>query len=411
MRVVHTSTSRAMRRRVLTFGLLTALMASGYGVMFTVLDDFRDEYGISGSWLGLIVATGFFASFLTQTLVAPFADRGYARRLVYAGLLFNVVGLIGMATSQTTAPLLASRFIMGLGVGMAYPAIRRIVILSDPTNLGGNLGMMLSADVAGFAAGPALSALLVGTFGLAAPFLVIAVLIVCCLPVVARVKVVESETAPASRFAFDLLRHRPFAAALLMGSAVFMMIGTFDALWSVVLDDLEAADWMANIGITLFALPLVVLGSTGGRLAQRVGPFVLGAIGLLLGAVYVFCYGLMPTGLAMLGIGLLHAITDGFTVSSTGVAVGMVTPAHRQASGQGLLGAAETLTAGTTAAVAGFLYEEFGRFTAYTACAVCMVAMVLASHALVGSSWRMRGEPVPMGGAQPSAATSTSVSL
>ncbi|CAN0477730.1 unnamed protein product, partial [Phaeothamnion confervicola] len=189
-----------MRRRVLTFGLLTALMASGYGVMFTVLDDFRDEYGISGSWLGLIVATGFFASFLTQTLVAPFADRGYARRLVYAGLLFNVVGLIGMATSQTTAPLLASRFIMGLGVGMAYPAIRRIVILSDPTNLGGNLGMMLSADVAGFAAGPALSALLVGTFGLAAPFLVIAVLIVCCLPVVARVKVVESETAPASRF-------------------------------------------------------------------------------------------------------------------------------------------------------------------------------------------------------------------
>ena len=189
------------------------------------------------------------------------------------------------------------------------------------------------------------------------------------------------------------------------------MIGTFDALWSVVLDDLNAADWMSNIGITLFALPLIFLGSTGGRLAQRVGPYRLGSFGLLLGAGYIFCYGVMPTGLAMLGVGLVHAITDGFTVSSTGVAVGMVTPADRQASGQGLLGATETLTAGITAGVAGVLYEHFGRFAAYTACAVCMVGLVVASRALVGGSWRMRGEPVPMGGVQPAAETSTSVSL
>ena len=51
------------RSRVLTFGLLTALLASGYGVMFTVLDDFRDEYGIEAHWLGVIVGVGFFASF------------------------------------------------------------------------------------------------------------------------------------------------------------------------------------------------------------------------------------------------------------------------------------------------------------------------------------------------------------
>lgn len=47
------------RRRVLAFGLLTAVMASGYGVMFTVLDDFRDLYGIAEGSLGLIVGIGF----------------------------------------------------------------------------------------------------------------------------------------------------------------------------------------------------------------------------------------------------------------------------------------------------------------------------------------------------------------
>ena len=40
---------------MLTFGLMTAVLASGYGVMFTVLDDFRDDYGIRAEWLGVIV--------------------------------------------------------------------------------------------------------------------------------------------------------------------------------------------------------------------------------------------------------------------------------------------------------------------------------------------------------------------
>ena len=57
-------------------------------------------------------------------------------------------------SKETVAPLLAGRFVMGVGVGMAVPAIRRIVILGDPVNLGHNLGRLLAADVAGFAARP-----------------------------------------------------------------------------------------------------------------------------------------------------------------------------------------------------------------------------------------------------------------
>ena len=36
-----------------------------------------------------------------------------------------------------------------------------------------------------------------------------------------------------------LLRERPMVAGLMMGAAVFLMIGTFDALWAIVLDDLD----------------------------------------------------------------------------------------------------------------------------------------------------------------------------
>jgi MFS family permease len=387
-----------MRSRsvVVVFGALTALFASGYGVMFTVLDEFRDQYGIGEGALGFIVAMGFLSSFLAQVTLAPLADRGHARSMIVIGMVFNVAGLLGMAFGTTFIVLLTSRFVMGVGVGLAYPAARRIVILADPDHLGQNLGRMLAADVAGFAVGPAISAVLVGPFGIKAPFLLIAGLTVAMYPLIARTRVAETDddSEPPPRFAFDLLRIRPYLAAMSMGAAVFMMIGTFDALWALVLDDLDASDLIANLGITLFAVPMVLFASIGGRLAQTVGPFRLGTFGLLVGAGAMFAYGHAPSGGVMLAISLVHATNDGFTVSSSGVAVGMVVPGERQASAQGLLGGVETLTAGITATAIGQIYEHFGRTVAYTCCAVAMLLLIICGAVLSGDAWRMRDDSV-----------------
>ncbi len=386
--------SRAPRVPLLvSFGVLSALFSSGYGVMFTALDEFRDEYGISEGSLGMVVAAGFFASFAAQVVLAPLADRGHARRLVYLGMLFNVVGLLLMAFGETLFALLLARFVMGVGAGMAVPAIRRIVIVAEPEKLGHNLGMLLAADVGGFALGPAISAVLIGPVGIPAPFLAIAVATVLCLPVIARIKVDETvvdETTAGTTFAFDLLRSKPYLAAVALGMAVFVMIATFDALWSLVLDDLQASDLVSSLGITFFALPLIVLGSVGGRLAQRVGPFRLGTVGLLVGSVFMFCYGLLPTGGSMLAIGMVHAVSDGLSVSSCGVAVGLVAPADRQAGAQGLLGGMQTLGAGMVAIVISAVYESHGRTWGYSMCAVGMLALVVAARLLVGDAWRLR---------------------
>ncbi|MFM2071155.1 MAG: hypothetical protein RLZZ623_1418 [Actinomycetota bacterium] len=383
------------RRLILSFGLLTGLFASGYGVMFTVLDDFRDTYGIAESALGLIVAVGFFASFAAQVFFAPLADRGHARRLVFIGAALDIAGLLTMAAGRTVLVLLLARVVMGLGAGIALPAVRRIVILADPENLGTNVGRLLAADVAGFALGPAISAVLVGSFGIASPFLFITVATIACLPIVARQRVHETpaDHRPESRFAFDLLRDRTYVAAVLLGSAVFLMIGTFDALWVLVLDDLRTADWIANLGIMLFALPLIIFGSFGGRMAQRVGPFRTGSIGLLIAAGFMFSYGQLPSGVAMFAASLVHAVNDGLTVASSGVAVGLAAPPERQAGAQGLLGGAQTLVGGLSAMAAGVLYQAHGRGVAYGACAIAMVVLVLAALACVGRGWSARPQP------------------
>jgi MFS family permease len=382
---------------LVTFGLVLALMAMGYGALFAMLDDLRDAYGVNESALGAVIGIGFFAGFLAQVLIAPLADRGHARTLVLAGMAVNIAGLLLLAGARSFVPLLVGRFVVGIGVGMAVPAVRRIVILADPARLGNNLGRLLAAEVGGFAAGPAVAAILLGPFGIPVPFIVIAGATAVALPfvVASSRRVVDDEHAPvvSQRMAFDLLRIRPYLGALLMGCAVWVMIGSFDALWSVALDDLDTADWIAALGITLFALPLIVFGAAGGRLAQRVGPFRVGAVGLLFGSAFMIIYGLVPSGVAMFVVSMVHSVNDGLTVSSTGVAAGMVVPPERQAGAQGLLGGAQTLFAGITALVAGTVYETLGRTTAYLVAAALMLALVGSGWLIAGPARRLRGAP------------------
>lgn len=373
---------------------MIGLSAAGYGVMFTVLDDMRDTYGIGEGALGAIVAVGFFASFAAQVLLAPLADRGHARRLLTVGLVLEVIGLCTMAAGRAVLPLLIARIVMGLGAGMLNPAARRIVVLADPDNLGRNIGRLFAADVVGFALGPAVSAVLVGPFGIAAPFLVMAAITVVFLPFALRTEITEqSSHATRAHFAFDLLRHRAYVATLCYGAAVFVMIGTFDVLWVLVLDDLGAADWIANLGIISFALPLAILGPIGGRLAQQTGPFRVATIGLLIGAAFMASYGHWPTGGLMFAAAMFHAVNDGLSVSSAGVAVAMVAPPGRQAGAQGLLGGVQTLVGGIAALTAGALYEQAGRVAAYTATAVAMAALVCTALVLLGRSWTQRPAP------------------
>lgn len=318
------------------------------------------------------------------------------------GIVAEVVGLLIMAVGHHVLVLLAARVMMGVGAGTALPSIRRIVILSDRENLGSNVGTLLAADVAGFATGPAISAVLVGPFGIAAPFLVIAALTAAFVPMLVRVHVEERrvEAGTEARFAFDLLRNRPYVAALCMGAAVFFMIGTFDSLWVIVLDDLHTAEWIANLGIVMFAVPMFFLGSIGGRLAQRVGPFRVGTLGLLAGASFLIAYGNAPTGMMIFWISLVHAICDGLTVSSSGVAVGLVAPPERQAGAQGLLGGTQTLTGGVAALIAGSLYDAHGRAASYGVAATAMVLLVVAARWFAGDAFHRRPvastpEPVP----------------
>ena len=360
--------------------------------MFTMLDDFRNNFGIAESALGFIVGVGFFTSFLGQVSIAPLADRGRAQRLIILGLSLEVIGCIGMALGETFIILLISRIIMGFGAGSALPALRRVIIVADPDNFGRNLGRILSFEVAGFASGPVISVIFVEFFGIPGPFIFLATIISLFVIVVSRIAVPETakENHPTERFAIDLLKNRAITSGILIGVALFFMIGVFDSLWVLMMDDLDAAQWMANVGVSVFVLPLILLGPFGGKFVQRIGPYRAGGFGMILGALFMAGYGLMPTPTLMMVVFFFHSLNDGFFVTGAGVAVGTSAPLERQAGAQGLLGGMETLAGGVAASLSGVAYDHLGRTTTFIGTGAIMLTLILASRILAGDNWSVR---------------------
>ena len=357
-----------------------------------MLDDYRNNFGIAESALGFIVGVGFFTSFLGQVSIAPLADRGRARQLIILGLGLEVIGCIGMAFGETFLILLVSRIIMGFGAGAALPALRRVIIVADPENFGRNLGRILSFEVAGFAAGPVFSVVLTAPFGIPGPFIFLAGTISLFVIVISRIKVPETakENQPTERFAIDLLKNRAIASGILIGVALFFMIGVFDSLWVLMMDDLEAAQWMANVGVSVFVLPLIILGPFGGKFVQRIGPYRAGSFGMILGALFMAGYGLMPTPALMMVVFFFHSTNDGFFVTGAGVAVGTSAPLERQAGAQGLLGGMETLAGGVAASFAGLAYDHLGRATTFIGTGAIMLVLIAAARILAGDNWHVR---------------------
>lgn len=371
------------------------VLAAGYGVMFTMLDDWRREYGIQETGLSMIIAVGFFTSFVAQLTIAPLADKGHARKLLSLGMLANALGAVIMAFGESLPAFLLGRFVMGLGAGIAIPAIKRIVIVSDRENIGRNLGRGVSIEVAGFAIGPVIAALTVDTFNLAAPFIIITVLTMIFGIIISQLNISETaaEDRTSERFALDLLKLRPVLGSILVGLALYVMIGVYDSLWVIMMDDLQAPNWVGNAGVALFGLPWIIFGTLGGKIAQRHGPLRVSAFGLGLGALYMTSYGFLSMPYLMLGIGLSQSILDSLTVTGIGIAVAQATPPERQAGAAGLLGGMQTLTGGISAVAAGTMYEHLGQAFAFSATGIVMASLVTVGCLLAGKKWLQK--PLP----------------
>jgi len=382
------TTKHPLTRAMVLLFLLTALMSLGYGSVFTLLADIRDEYGFTDGQVGLIAFAGLFTGVLSQLFLARFSDRGYAVVMMRAGIASASLGMLWMVFSTSLWQWIAARLLLGLGSGMVGPAIRRIIIARDPQRVGANLGRQTAFDVAGFVLGPALAAALAQFFGLRAPFIVLAVAFFVAIFLVGRITTAEDAAASEqlTEKRTSLVRIPAMQSALFAAIAFYLTIGMFEALWSILLRDEGAETWLIGVTLSLFTVPMILFAPKGGALAQKRGPIRVVTVSITVAAVATGLYGFLPLWFLIVVSGF-HAVADAYTMPANQVAVAVASPPDQLGAGQGILGATGLAVAAASALIGAAVYDAFGRQSIFLATAILMMICLAISR------WRWKAQP------------------
>jgi MFS family permease len=356
-----------------------AIEALGYGGIFALLADLQDRYGLPTYGLGLIGGASFLAGLIAQISLARYADRGYTRLLLRAGLGVAAAGMLWFGLATHLWEFIGARVLLGLGSGVFIPATRRVVVTLAGNRSGEALGRLASVEVGGFIAGPPIAALIAGVFGLHAPFIVFAAALAITSPAIARLDEPPVEPQGDKRVIRLLLRRRGVLAGLSLGAALFLSIGVFDAMWARYMSDLGASTAVIAVTLALFALPLVALSPFGGRIADRRGPVRSAVLALAVTVPIIIGYGVTGSIAVACVLALVHSFCDAVTTPAGQAAVARGAPTSLAAAGQGLYGAVGAAAAAFAAFGAAPLYGAFGPEVMWAVCAGLVGVLAVAA--------------------------------
>ena len=364
-----------------TLFLVTGALALSNGAVFALLADFQDRFGFPGWGLGLIAGAAFASGFAAQVGLAPLADRGHAKQLLLAGLVTAATGTVLMGVGSHLWAFVAARVLTGIGYGMYIPAARRAVIGVAGPNAGRMLGRLTSFSVGGFVLGPPLASVVAEQAGPRAPFLVLAAIVLVCIPGVVRAEVVESTRPERARPVGDLMRIPALQAAVAIGAAFYLAIGVFEAVWARLLTDLGASQTRIGLSLLAFGIPMALFAPVGGRLADRYGGFTTATVSMVVTVPLMVLYGQVAAFWGLMALVFVHAFADATTSPGAQLAVSRAAPVEDTAAAQGILEAAGYLMAAFAAFGAAPVYDQWGPEILFAGAAALMVALLVVAQA------------------------------
>lgn len=370
------------RRDPVVLHLAVAVNALALGVIISLLAEIQDSNDLANAALGLIAGVGSLTSFFAYLVVAKYADRGYARGMLMTGSVLSATGLLFFGFSTGLGVLIASRALLGLAGGMFVPAARFVAIDWRPGKPGEVLGGMTAATVGGFAVGPILGTMLANRFGLQAPFLVTAALLLAVTPYLYRLRFPHTRSSSPQHDKASLLKNRLVLAGIALGAVDFSTVAVIDALWARTLTDQGAAILFIGASYSLALASTILFAPRFGRLADRRSPIFVAQIGLIAVVLGLLGYGFLNMPSLLAGAALIHAFGCSALAPAAAALVVQGSPNHI-AQGQGVLRASAYLAAALFAFPSGWAYDHLGRPIWFGCLAVVSIGLTAVAAKLV----------------------------
>jgi MFS family permease len=280
-----------VRRLLLLVCVVIFVETMLYSALVPLLPHYKDEFGLSKSAAGLLVAA-YAAGALAAALPGGIAAARYGpRRALLIGIALMGVASLGFGFAGDAWTLGIARFAQGVGGSLAWAGALTWLIAASPVNRRGEmLGTAIGSAIFGALLGPAVGALAdhVGPrevfVGLAGLTIVLGVL---------TLRTPGAAAEPPRRGAISrALRNVEIRQALWLMSVPALVFGVVGVLIPLKLDQAGwtataiAIAWVASAAIEMVLAPLV------GRVSDRRGRLLplrvalMGAIAVLVGFAF-----------------------------------------------------------------------------------------------------------------------------
>lgn len=287
------------------------VMFTGIAMLFPVVALYVRHRGGSALDAALFIAGPMLANTLVQVPAGRLADR-IGRRPVLIGARLGYAAIsLGLFADRGPLWLLAAlRAAQGACSGAYAPALlAALTDLTPPDRRATRFSQLQRAELAGLLIGPLIGGA-VATWRELAVFGVAGVAVLLGLGAVFRVP--ETRVAPA---AHDHAanppprwwRGRGVLVACVTLATVGLVFTMYDVVWPQYLSARGFSTFVVGVSITLFALPMLLLATPAGRLADRADRRVILGTALAVVSVCAATYPLLHSIAVILALGTVEA--------------------------------------------------------------------------------------------------------
>lgn len=334
--------------------VIVAIQWMGATLGLPLLPLFLEHRGGVPTIIGFIMASFFAAGVVTQFFMGRLADR-FGRRpiLVYSLVAYGVAST--MYLLPVTAPWFAlARAVQGASAGaIEVASMSAVAALFSESERGRAISRIIAAQLLGLALGP-IAGVVVSVKSLGWAFFAAGMISFVAAIVAYRTNLGDRafDPTPLPRLQWNA----QLTGALFAASAGGLVIGVYEACWSLLLHAHHASTLQIRLSWTIFCLPFVALSGLGGWLADHANRRYIALAGLLNGAIFLSIYPHIHDNDVILAIGSLESI--GAALSAPSISSLMSQGAvHRELSRrQGLYATSNTAALAVAAGTSGLLF-------------------------------------------------------
>ncbi len=346
-------------RLVRALALVVFLEWIAGGAFLPLFPVYLQDQGASPALVGAIVAAYFIAGLVCQIPAGRAVDHFGPRRILLIGQAFYALSTLAFIATSTPTAALAFRFTQGLGAGMAEVAALSIVgVAVAPERRGRAFSTIYGGQLSGTIIGP-----LVGTvFGIAhMQMLFVVTTVVAAASSIPVFFHPELKSLPRrdTSLALTKLNLKPGARGAIMLAAAFgLVIGTYDASWSLLLHARGASGAIINLSWVLFSLPFVLMTKPAGWMVDHLDRRFLALGGLIVEVLLCSLYPFIDNVAIILSLATLEACALAVALPSGQSLMTEEIANDGHGRVQGLYATAQLSAMTVAATVAGFLFTR-----------------------------------------------------